>query len=343
VAEIETQFTRLDAGVAALERALANLRRYRAAVLKAACEGRLVPTEAELARAEGREYEPADRLLAHILADRRARWGAEHPGKKYKEPAPPDTENLSELPEGWVSASFEQLLNELKNGYFGGRPATEPPGVPILRISAVRPLSVSFGDLRYLSEVSEDKLAIYQLREGDLLFTRYNGNPHLVAACGLVRKTSDVILYPDKLIRARVSSDLILPSYLEAYFSTNTARYFIESKIKTTAGQYGIAGRELKQIPIVFPPLPEQRRIVAEVERRLSVVEALEREVEAALARAGRLRQAVLKQAFEGRLVEQDPEDELASVLLERIRATREARAAGRKKRKTRQMRLPEM
>ena len=77
VAEIETQFTRLEAGVAALKRAQANLRRYKASVLKAACEGRLVPTEAELARAEGRDYEPADVLLERILAERRARWEAE--------------------------------------------------------------------------------------------------------------------------------------------------------------------------------------------------------------------------------------------------------------------------
>ena len=76
VAEIEKQFTRLDASVAALKRIQANLKRYRASVLRAACEGELVPTEAELARAEGRDYEPADRLLERILADRRARWEA---------------------------------------------------------------------------------------------------------------------------------------------------------------------------------------------------------------------------------------------------------------------------
>ena len=73
VAEIETQFTRLDASVAALRRAQANLKRYRASVLKDACEGRLVPTEADLARSEGRDYEPAAALLERILAERRAR------------------------------------------------------------------------------------------------------------------------------------------------------------------------------------------------------------------------------------------------------------------------------
>ncbi len=81
VAEIERQFSLLDAGVANLKRVQANLKRYRAAVLQAACEGHLVPTEAELARAEGRDYEPADVLLTRILAERRERWEAEQLAK----------------------------------------------------------------------------------------------------------------------------------------------------------------------------------------------------------------------------------------------------------------------
>ena len=103
----------LDASVAALKRVQANLKRYRASVLKAACEGRLVPTEAELARAEGRDYEPADRLLERILAERRARWEAQEKRRgKYKEPVAPDTSDLPELPEGWVWAiSLDQLTN----------------------------------------------------------------------------------------------------------------------------------------------------------------------------------------------------------------------------------------
>ena len=116
VAEIEKQFTRLDASVAALKRAQANLKRYRASVLKSACEGTLVPTEAELARAEGREYEPADVLLQRILAERRARWEAQEKKRgKYKEPVAPDASDLPALPEGWVWASLAQL-SEIQGG-----------------------------------------------------------------------------------------------------------------------------------------------------------------------------------------------------------------------------------
>ena len=102
VAEIEKQFSRLDEAVANLKRVKANLKRYKAAVLKAAVEGRLVETEAELARREGRSYETGEQLLQRILETRRSQWKGKG---KYKEPAAPDTTDLPELPEGWVWAT----------------------------------------------------------------------------------------------------------------------------------------------------------------------------------------------------------------------------------------------
>ena len=112
VAEIEKQFSRLDASVTALKRAQVNLKRYRSSVLKAACEGKLVPTEAQLAREEDRDYEPADRLLDRILVERRVQWASKPKRRgKYKEPAAPDTSALPELPEGWIWAPVEQLAS----------------------------------------------------------------------------------------------------------------------------------------------------------------------------------------------------------------------------------------
>jgi len=107
VAEIEKQFSRLDEAVANLKRVKANLKRYKAAVLKAAVEGRLVETEAELARREGRSYETGEQLLQRILETRRSQWKGKG---KYKEPAAPDTADLPELPEGWVWCSGVQFF-----------------------------------------------------------------------------------------------------------------------------------------------------------------------------------------------------------------------------------------
>ena len=322
VAEIEKHFTRLDASIDALKRAQANLKRYRASVLKSACEGKLVPTEAELARSEGRDYEPADRLLERILSERRAQWESQEKRRgKYKEPVAPDTTNLPDLPEEWVWASLDQLATIIRNGY-SKRPRGDT-GTPILRISAVRPLSVNLKDIRWVD--SKDDLAGFLIHSGDLLFTRYNGNTELVGVCGVVPAIDRETLHPDKLIRACLTKYGALPNFVQIVANSGVSRKFLERRIRTTAGQSGISGSDLKSMPIPLSPLAEQHRIVAEVDRRLSVVQQTEAAVEANLTRAERLRQSILKQAFSGKLVPQDPNDEPASVLLERIRAEREA------------------
>ncbi len=149
VSEIEKQFTRLDAGVAALKRLQANLKRYRASVLKAACEGKLVPTEAELARKEGREYEPASVLLERILKERREKWQEKYPKKKYVEPKGPDTSNLPELPEGWSWASLDQLSNKITDGEHLS-PVTTSEGVYMLSAKDVQEVGVNFDEPKFV-------------------------------------------------------------------------------------------------------------------------------------------------------------------------------------------------
>jgi len=122
VAEIEKQFTRLEAGVAALRRVQANLKRYRAAVLKAACEGRLVPTEAKLQKSEARgrkakaNFEAGEQLLTRILTERRQNWQGRG---KYNEPAAPARTDLPPMPEGWAAASLEQLTSAARPICYG--------------------------------------------------------------------------------------------------------------------------------------------------------------------------------------------------------------------------------
>ncbi len=220
-------------------------------------------------------------------------------------------------------ASFEQLAAIIRNGY-SKRPQGDA-GTPILRISAVRPMAVNLEDIRWVD--SKEDLTDFQIHPGDLLFTRYNGNPAFVGVCGVVPDGTRDTLHPDKLIRAALVQPDTMPAFVQVVANVGISREFLNQRVRTTAGQSGISGSDLKAIPIPLPPLAEQQRIVAEVERRLSVVQQAEATVEASLTRAERLRQSILKQAFAGRLVPQDPNDEPASVLLERIRAEREAEA----------------
>lgn len=324
VAEIETQFTRLDASVASLRRAQANLRRYRASVLKAACEGMLVPTEAELARAEGRGYESAAVLLERVLAERRARWESQEKRRgKYREPSPPDTEGLPELPEGWVWATVEQLSQLIQYGT-SVKASADASGIPVLRMGNIRDGELDFSDLKYLpADHPETKKT--SLRDGDLLFNRTN-SAELVGKSAIYKERHPPACFASYLIRVSFPLD-VSPDYICTFINSQQGKRYIAQVRNQQVGQANVNGTKLAAMPIPLPPSAEQRRIVAEVERRLSVVQQAESAVEANLARAERLRQSILKQAFSGRLVPQDPGDEPASVLLERIRAERAAAA----------------
>ena len=162
VAEIEQQFTRLEAGVAALKHVQAGLKRYRAAVLKAACGGRLVPTEAELARAKPRsagsisrenaapDFESGTMLLQRILTTRRANWQGRG---KYKEPAAPDTANRPPLPDGWTWATVEQLnMAERSCAYGVLQPGNDlEDGVPFVRVGDINDGKVDTYNLKHIS------------------------------------------------------------------------------------------------------------------------------------------------------------------------------------------------
>jgi type I restriction enzyme, S subunit len=297
VRAVEEAFSKLDAGEVGLYKVRQQLKQLRNSVLAAAVTGRLVPN-----------------------------CGGEHVFLQEGT----DEQSLGDpLPIGWVWSTIEAVSTSLRNGIFVSRPAEFPPGVPILRIGSVRRLALDLTDVRYANvDPADAGIQRAILEVGDLLFTRYNGNPEFVGACAEVPRHTGSLLHPDKLIRVVVDRKVATPSYVAIASSIGASRTFIDSVTKTTAGQAGIAGSELKQMPLPLPPLLEQNRIVAEVERQFSFIEAAERAVETGLLRSAALRRSILKAAFEGRLVRQDPTDEPASVLLDRIRAERLAAAS---------------
>lgn len=343
VAEIERQFSLLDAGVANLRRVQANLKRYRAAVLQAACTGQLVPTEAETAQAEGRAYEPAAVLLTRILAERRARWEAaqwakmEAQGKlplndawkaKYQEPAAPDTSGLPDLPEGWIWANVDQCAapeaNSITDGPFGSNLKTEhyvDQGPRVIRLQNIGE-GVFLNAQAHITEERFQYLKKHNVRANDLVLAGMSERP---PRCCIIPSGVEPAIVKADCIRVRLHPN-ILPIYMQSALNAEPTRKRTLSLVHGV-GRPRLNLAEIKSIVVPIPPEAEQERIVAEVERRLSVVDNLEQVVKANLKRAERLRQAVLKEAFAGRLVPQDPNDEPASVLLERIKAEREAQA----------------
>ena len=321
VAAVETQFARLDASVAALRRARANLRRYRASVLKDACEGRLVPAEAELARSEGREYEPAAVLLERVLAQRRARWQSQEKRRgKYREPSAPDASALPQLPEGWAWARLEAISEVRLGRQRSPKRATGPYMRPYLRAANVTWNGLDLSDVKEM-DFNPAEFEIYRLQPGDILLGEASGSPDEVGKPAVWDGQIDDCCFQNTLIRVRAESRFV--PYLFHHLLSD-ARSGALGRAARGVGIHHLGAERASSWAVALPPLAEQRRIVAEVERRLSVAQQAEAAVAASLARAERLRQSILKQAFSGRLVPQDPSDEPASALLERIRAERE-------------------
>ena len=328
VAEIEKQFTRLGASVDALKRVQANLKRYRASVLKAACEGRLVPTEAELARAEDHNYEPADRLLVRILAERRARWEAQENRRgKYKEPVAPDTSDLPELPEGWAWASLA-LIGEVRLGRQRSPKRAQGPHMrPYLRAANVTWDGLDLSDVKEMDFTPREQ-ETYRLRRGDILLAEASGSADEVGKPAIWDEQIDGCCFQNTLIRVRAFPEVV--PYLYHHLLSD-ARTGALGRAARGVGIHHLGAQRAESWMVALPPSAEQRRIVAEVERRLSVIQQTEATVEASLTRAERMRQSILKRAFSGKLVPQDPNDEPASALLGRIRVEREAAEAAAK------------
>ncbi len=196
---------------------------------------------------------------------------------------------------GWRQVKLGEIALSVRNGY-SHKPDAES-GTRIFRISAVRPMELAVDDVRYLSGSSAD-YEMFLAVAGDVLFTRYNGSRDYVGVCAVVPTGLPSTVYPDKLIRVRVPHDQLLPAFLAIAASTGEGRDFIESMIRTTAGQSGVSGTDIKAIPLSIPPMADQIRIVDEVDRHLSIIREIDAEVDNSLWRSEALRQSVLSKVF---------------------------------------------
>jgi type I restriction enzyme S subunit len=297
VAAIEEAFSKLDAGEAGLRIVRQLLKRMRDAVLAAAVTGRLVPQDLTDA--------PASELFADL-------------GVEAIEPK----NQLATLPKSWVVRRVGELLaGPLTNGR---SVRTRAGGFPVLRLTCLRDGRIDLGETKE-GEWDAVDAAQYVVQRGDFLVSRGNGSLDLVGRGGLVDVDPGPVAYPDTLIRVRVSDSALDPSFLAMLWNSAVVRRQLEAQARTTAGIYKVNQSMIAEVRLPIAPRHEQVRIVAEVERQFSFLDACDRAVDAGLTRAAALRRSILKAAFEGRLVPQDPTDEPASVLLERIRAERAA------------------
>lgn len=328
VAKVDELLSDQDAGVASLKRAKANLKRYRASVLKAAVEGRLT----EEWRKKNPQAEDGQMLLDRILRERREKWerdliagfaakGKEPPKiwqTKYEVPAHID--GLFTCPRGWTWASALEICDRIENGN------TPPPAemqsdtgeIPFLKVYnltrsgrldfSIKPTFVS-------RETHATTLSRSRVLPDDVLMNIV-GPP--MGKVSIVPGTHPEWNMNQAIVLFRHSSEL-RPRFLMLCLMCDDVLKWIVRTAKATAGQFNISVSNSRILPIPLTSLAEQDEIVRIVEERLSQIDAAETTIDVELTRSKKLRQGILKQAFEGKLIPQNPTDKPARNLLERI------------------------
>lgn len=323
----------LNAGVAELKAAQKKLGQYRQSLLKAAVEGSLT---AEW-RAKNSPTETGAQLLQRILTERRKSWEAKQLAKfkeqgntppkdwqkKYPEPVQPDTTKLSVLPKGWVWSSLDQLSEFITSGSRGWADYYAESGATFIRSQNINKDWLDLSDIAFVRPPVSTEGIRTRVRSHDLLLTITGAN---------VGKAAWV---EGSIGEAYVSQHVALIRPIEPTLAPFLHMFLIASAggrghLNKEAYGAGKPGLNLQQVGAVTVPLPSVSEIPALIDSMARQVKALTEQaiaIELAFKQSAAQRKNILKAAFSGQLVPQDPNDEPASVLLARIRAERAAAA----------------
>ncbi|MFA0076940.1 restriction endonuclease subunit S [Vibrio artabrorum] len=345
VEKLDETFSELDSGIKELNSAKVKLTQYRQSLLKSAVEGLLTQQWREAN--SGSIQETGAQLLERILVERRERWEQQKleefkakdkkPPKnwqaKYPEAATPDISDLPELPIGWVWATIDQLAINKRYGS-SSKTNDDSSGVPVLRMGNIQDGKLDYGNLKFLP-VDHNEFPDLLLNDGDLLFNRTN-SAELVGKTAVYRDIGTPVSYASYLISVTFSEH-VLPEIAAHYINSVLGKKWLSEVMNQTAGQANVNGTKLGHLAIPLPPSAEQKVLIDKLSNEF---DSVDRQVEATalgLKQSEAQRKNILKSAFSGQLVPQDPNDEPASELLERIKREREELAKQAKPKKTRQ------
>lgn len=296
IAYIDLHLSRLDEAVFTLQGIQAKLKQARASILKAAVEGRLVETEAELASLEDRRFQAGGSLLDEALESRVIS------GKLISRSIDMAScaKVIRSIPQRWRAAPLGKVASDCLIGLDRSRARqhSDPTGIPYIRMQDLGPNGHIRIDALVCVDATASEQKKFQIRGGDILFNTRN-SLELVGKVGIAPASAHGFLYNNNLMRIRFGGALN-PQFACYQMCSPQFRKHLDTVKKATTSVAAIYAKDLFPLPILIPPLDEQTRIVAEVNCRFSVLDQVEATVQASLARCGMLRQAILKRAFVG-------------------------------------------
>lgn len=301
--------------------------KYKQAILAAAFRGELT-----------REWRIGRHLsisIEQLESLRLAAWQSEYDrGRARGRYSPPDDigwRSSFDIPTGWTWASIDQVACLIQYGS-SAKTNEDQRGIAVLRMGNIQDGKLDLGSLKYLPE-GHSEFPELLLERGDVLFNRTN-------SAELVGKTA---VYAGEPVRASFASYLIrvrccglLPALLSGYVNSAYGRDWVASVVNQQVGQANVNGTKLRQLGVPVMPHEEQEEIVCRIETAFAWIDRLASETNSARALIDHLNQAILAKAFSGELVPQDPSDEPASVLLERLRADRQGAPKTERRRRAR-------
>jgi type I restriction enzyme, S subunit len=314
VLKIEELFKESKSAREALDKIPQIMKRFRQSVLTKAFRGELIPQDPN--------DESTEKLLTKIQNERKKKWEEKLRAKgkdlmkfKYEKPEPIDSEGLIELPDGWIWTSAKQVCSKVTDGEHN-KPKTYSTGIPMLTAKNVRDNFLDFNNTDYVDKEESVKfLARCNPEFGDVL----------VVCVGATTGRTSPVSTEKKFVLGR-SVALLKP--IHSILETRFLSYFLQSHIgqeqfrnlKKATAQEHIFINQFEDMAVPITSLKGQTQIVSKIDEFFSFADQIEKSVEEAKGRADKIDQSILAKAFRGDLVPQDPNDEPASLLLERIK-----------------------
>jgi type I restriction enzyme, S subunit len=303
--KIEKLFTKIDSTHQSLENTKIQLYQYKQSLLKSAFEGKLTEEW------RTKNNISLDMLLEKIKINRK---NQEPKLQKLK----PFTDNAPfSIPSNWVWTRVGIMSNKIQYGT-SEKASTEKSQIPVLRMGNIQEGILNFEKLKYYSD-NWKSCNQYLLKDGDVLFNRTN-SAELVGKSAMYQNFHPPAVFAGYLIRVKILDEIYFPYLLTCYLNSIFGKSYVRSVVTQQVGQANVNGTKLAMMPIPLMSNEEQEQIMSQIEQGFTLIKKISQIVESTLQQLQTMKMSILKQAFEGKLVAQDPNDESASVLLERIK-----------------------